>query len=141
VLTNEQLRNIIADPATTEEERKAAQTVLYELSAPTQLQEDCLIERWLTGQRDREDHRYVDELRTLCMAITASRLLWIFAKNLTDLPLLIALHGRTRSDLVRSRTFDAITHIARNSPIEDAKLTAQQYLNQLRTNQNEQPEK
>ena len=128
-----QLQKIVNDPTSTPDEVAEAKRELH----PPEIQEDALLERWLTGQKDPDDHRYGDELRALCRAIRSSRLLWLFTNNAAEIQLLIALHGRTRSELVRLEVMKGIEHIAKHSTINEAKLTAQQYLNQLRTNQNE----
>jgi hypothetical protein len=64
-------------------------------------------------------------------AIQDNTLLWLFTSNLTDVPVLIDIIGKTGSSIVKEKAMSALQLIASRSPLEPAKNEAQQYLDQL----------
>jgi hypothetical protein len=69
--------------------------------------------------------------------VFGNHLVWLFGQNVTEIALLIDLHRRTQSDYVRKKTLDAIEWIARFSPLDDARTTAKEFLEQLDTMENQ----
>jgi hypothetical protein len=147
------LRVIIDDPASTDVERTEAKRALAELttaqSTPPsprrgrnantpQSQEDIdndiessfRYDSQLTAQDRIEIERGFDAPTQAILAAFGSSVLWLFGNNLAEIQLLIDLHGRTRSDIVRKKAVETIKWIADYSPTE-AKIKAQQFLDQL----------
>jgi hypothetical protein len=142
------LRLIIADPGSTDVERSEAQRVLgADPSKPssrrrgrhsnvpqTQADQDQDITTAITFRptdtaSDRiEIEAGMDESTRAILAAFGSALLWLFDNNAAEIQLLIDLHGRTQSDLVRLKTLQTIRWIAHYSPNEAAKNHAQQFI-------------
>ena len=86
--------------------------------------------------QDRIDiERQLEPPTQSILAAFGSSLLWLFQNNTEELRILIALYGRTQSDFVRAKAAKTIQWIADYSPIDSAKTEAQQFLNQLDTNE------
>jgi hypothetical protein len=114
----------------------------------TQADQDSDIERdyrllhdgQLTTQDQIDFRRGLDESTQAILGSFASPVLDLFANNDAEIVLLIDLHGRTQSHFVRAKAMQTIGWIADYSPIESAKMKAQEFLTQLdRKEQNEQP--
>jgi hypothetical protein len=86
----------------------------------------------LTTQDRIEIQRGLPESSQLILnAIGNNCLLWLFTNNVADVPVLIDCVNRTGSSLVKAKALDTLHLISRHSPIESAKLQAQEFLNQL----------
>jgi hypothetical protein len=155
------LQRVVNDPASTEVERAEATRELNatDQSAPSSprrggrnsgvpLSQSDLngeIENWyrrvlpdsnLTGSDRREIFQGFDLSTQAILNAFTSHVLQLFADNAAEIQLLIDLHRRTHSDFVRAKTNATIQWIADYSPIESAKLHAQEFLQgQQSTNQ------
>jgi hypothetical protein len=89
----------------------------------------------LTTQDRIEIERGLDPPTQAILAAFGSSLLWLFGSNSAEIQLLIDLHRRTHSDIVRKKASETIRWIADYSPIDSAKIEAQQFLTQLDTNE------
>jgi hypothetical protein len=87
-------------------------------------------DRQLTIQDRIEVERGFEPSTQAILAAFGSSVLWLFGNNLVEIQLLIDLHGRTRSAIVRKKAVETIKWIADYSPTE-AKIQAQQFLDQI----------
>lgn len=156
------LRLIIDDPASTDVERAEAELELSALTGDqskppsrrygrnrdvpqTQSDVDADLEQALTfrpndgltiGDRVEIERGMPESTRAILDAIGDNCLLWLFTNNATDVPVLVDCVGRTQSEVVRSKSLDALRLIAQHSTVIPAKQQAKEFLE--RTN-NEQP--